>query len=87
MAISLIVLMLILSVAAQVFGVYLLPMTQGLTQLVPTIGAGLSILFAVGLMARITHAGVNLSTLMPIIAATVPLGAIAVGILMYVMTQ
>lgn len=71
------------SAAAQVLGIYLLPMTKGLTQPLPTIGAACAFLFGIGLMARIAHAGVNLSLLIPILSATVPLGAIAVGMLAY----
>jgi hypothetical protein len=35
------------------------------------------------MMARLVHGGVNLSILAPIMAAIVPLGAIATGILIY----
>lgn len=72
-----------LSAAAQVLGIYLLPMTKGLTAPLPTIGAALAFMFGIGLMARIAHAGVNLSLLVPVLSATVPLGAIAVSILAY----
>jgi hypothetical protein len=76
-------LMLLGSIGAQVLGVFLLPMTRGLTEPLPTLAAAMAFLFGIGLMARIVHAGVDLSSLLPIIAATLPLGGIAVGILVY----
>lgn len=78
-----IILMLLGSVAAQVFGIYLLPMTRGLTQLLPTLAAAVSFSIGIGLVARMAHAGISLSSLMPMVAAAVPLGSIAVGILAY----
>lgn len=79
----LVLLMLVASVAAQVLAVFLLPMTKGFTQPLPSIAAAIAVLTGFGLMARIAYSGVNLSTLMPIIAATVPLGGIAAGIIFY----
>ncbi|WP_340314354.1 hypothetical protein [Rhizorhabdus argentea] len=76
-------LMLLGSIGAQVLGIFLLPMTRGLTQPLPTLAAAAAFLLGIGLMARIAHAGVGLSSLMPILAATIPLAAIAVGILAY----
>ncbi|MEJ7933991.1 hypothetical protein WG907_06950 [Sphingobium sp. AN558] len=75
--------MLIVSVAAQILAISLMPMTRGLSHPLFTLAMAVAILIGVGLMARIAHAGVDLSALAPIIAATVPLGAIAVGIFAY----
>ncbi len=78
-----IVIMLMISAAVQVFGFYLMPMTQGLTAPVPTAGAALAFLVGIGIMARIAHAGVDLSLFVPVISVLIPLGAIAVGIFAY----
>jgi multidrug transporter EmrE-like cation transporter len=78
-----VILMLLLSVASQILGLFLLPMTRGLTQPLPTIAAAVAFLLGIGLMARIAHSGVNLSLIVPVIAATVPLGAIAVSFVVY----
>ena len=61
-----------------------MPLTRGLTEVVPTIGFGIA--FATGLgiiMARLINSGINLSALLPFMAAVVPLCAIAVGIIFY----
>ncbi|WP_340317999.1 hypothetical protein [Rhizorhabdus argentea] len=76
-------LMFLVSIGAQVAGVFLLPLTRGLTQPLPTLAAAAAFLLGLGLLARISHAGINLSSLMPIIAATVPLAAVAIGIFAY----
>jgi TRAP-type mannitol/chloroaromatic compound transport system permease large subunit len=73
----------VLSAAAQVLGLFLLPQTRGLTNAIATIAAAAAFLFGIGLMARITHAGVNLSLLVPLLATMIPLGGIAVGIFAY----
>ena len=72
------------SVICQVIGASLMPLTRGLTEVVPTIGSGIA--FATGLgiiMARLINSGINLSALLPFMAAVVPLCAIAVGIIFY----
>jgi quaternary ammonium compound-resistance protein SugE len=78
-----IALMVILSGALQIFAMSMLPMTRGLTEPLPTIGVAAGFLAGIGIMARITHAGINLSLLIPILAAVVPTGAILVGIFFY----
>lgn len=75
--------MLLLSAVAQIVGIFLLPLTRGFTNPLPTIGASLAMLLGFGLMARIAHSGVNLSFIVPILAATVPLGSILISILVY----
>ena len=75
--------MLIVSIIAQVIGASLLPLTRGLTQPLPTLGLAVAFALGVGLLARITHAGVNLGLLIPITSAVVPLCAIGAGIFFY----
>lgn len=78
-----VIFMLVISALSQTLGVLLLPLTRGLTAPLPTLGSALAFLFGIGLMARIAHSGVSLGVLVPILAATVPLGAIAVSILFF----
>lgn len=78
-----VILMVLVSITAQVLGVSLLPRTLGLTHPLYTIACALSFALGLGMMARIAHAGVSLGILVPFMAATVPLGAIAAGGLFY----
>jgi multidrug transporter EmrE-like cation transporter len=71
------------SIAAQVVGVALLPKTEGLTQPVYTIAITVCYAVGIGLLARITHAGVELGIVIPILAATIPLASIVIGIIFY----
>ena len=75
--------MLVVSIIAQVVGASLLPLTRGLTQPLPTLGLVVAFAVGIGLLARISHAGVNLGLLIPITSAAVPLCAIAAGIFFY----
>ncbi|HKT16352.1 MAG TPA: hypothetical protein VJR87_13215 [Allosphingosinicella sp.] len=83
MTTPIIIINLILIVAFQILGLYLIPMTRGFTEPLPSIGAALAFLIGVPLLARMVHSGANISILMPIVAAAVPLGAVAVGIFAY----
>ena len=78
-----IIAMLAASVVFQVIGLSLMPLTKGLTELVPSIGCGIAFLAGLGLMARLLNSGINLGILLPFMAAIVPLCAIAVGIMFY----
>ena len=78
-----IIAMLAASVVFQVIGLSLMPLTKGLTELVPSIGCGIAFLAGLGLMARLLNSGINLGILLPFMAAIVLLCAIAVGIIFY----
>jgi len=71
------------SVIFQLFGLVMLPLTKGFTAPVPTLGAAVGFLLGIGLLARLTNSGVNLSVLIPLLAAVVPLATIAFGVLVY----
>ena len=71
------------SVICQVIGAFLMPMTKGLTEILPTLGFGIAFAIGLGIMARLINSGINLSALLPFMAAVVPLCAIAVGVLVY----
>lgn len=78
-----VMLMVAMSAVAQIFGLYMLPLTKGFTQPLPTLAVAAAFVIGIGLMARVAHAGVNLSLLVPVLAAIVPIGSIAIGILVY----
>jgi multidrug transporter EmrE-like cation transporter len=61
----------------------LLPQTQGFSVLIPTILCVLSFLVTITMLARLTYSGVSLGIMMPAYAAVVPLGTIAIGVLLY----
>lgn len=75
--------MFLVSATAQIVGFYLLPLTKGLTQPLPTVGIAAAFSLGIAIMARLSAAGINLSFFMPLMAAIVPLGAIAVGVLVF----
>lgn len=78
-----VVLMFFISIASQVFAVYMLPLTRGSTAPIPTLTVIASFcLFAV-LLSRLLNSGLNLSFVIPIISAAIPLGATFVAILVY----
>jgi multidrug transporter EmrE-like cation transporter len=72
-----------ISVAAQLLGTAMLPLTQGLTRPVPTLIGALGFLIGTGLMARLVNSGVNLGVLVPLVSAAVPLASIAMGVLLF----
>ncbi|HVB37964.1 MAG TPA: SMR family transporter, partial [Vicinamibacterales bacterium] len=63
--------------------VALLPRTEGFTRLIPTIGCAACFVFSAWAIARLTHGGADVSVVIPLIAAIIPLGAVAIGILLY----
>lgn len=71
------------SALLQVFAFSILPLTQGFTRIVPTALVLVAIATAIGLLAWLMRVGANLSLLMPLLSATVPLALIAVGVLVY----
>lgn len=71
------------SVILQVIGLSLLPMTQGFTIIAPSVGVVVAFGIAMGLLARVSHSGVDLSVLIPWLAAVTPIVMIAVGIIVY----
>ena len=71
------------SVVCQVIGASLMPMTKGLTEIIPTLGFAIAFAIGLSIMARLVNSGINLSALLPFMAAVVPLCAIAVGVLVY----
>ena len=78
-----IIFMILVSGAAQLLALSLLPLTRGFTQPWPTLVVCTSLLLGVGVLARVANSGVNISILVPILAAVVPIGTIIVGVFAY----
>ena len=78
-----IIAMVLASAGFQILGVSLLPLTKGLAQPLPTLGVAICFAFGIGIMARLSHIGANLSALVPLMATIIPLGAVVVGVLVY----
>lgn len=75
--------MFLASVALQLVMLTALPSTMGYTKLLPTLVAIAAINLAIFLFARLLAGGVNLSILIPLSAAVIPLGAIVIAIVVY----
>ncbi|QKS00595.1 hypothetical protein F9288_13915 [Sphingomonas sp. CL5.1] len=75
--------MVIGSLVFQLVGIFLLPMTRGFTDPLPTLGSALGFLIGIGFLARLSTSGMNISILIPLISALNPLGALVIGVLVY----
>jgi multidrug transporter EmrE-like cation transporter len=71
------------TLAGQLGAVTLLPRTAGFTAPGPTAACLFAFCFSIWAIARLLHAGANLSILIPILNAIVPVGAVAIGLLLY----
>jgi len=67
------------SLITQAAALNLLAYTKGLTATLPTIGMFLFFGVGLGLMSRIVHTGVNVSTIVPLMATIIPLSTIVYG--------
>ena len=73
----------LISVAAQIGGLTLIPKTAGFTKPLMTLACCTLILIGIGAMARLSFKGVELGILIPAMAATIPLFTILIGIILY----
>jgi multidrug transporter EmrE-like cation transporter len=71
------------SVVAQLIGISLLPRTHGFSRPGYTLVCVLVFLIGFTLVAKLTYSGMSLGIMMPAMAAVVPLGTIAIGVLLY----
>src|SRR5881394_3974432 len=71
------------AIASQVYAIYLMPLTKGVTVLLPTIGVMLCFAAFTFLVGRLLVSGFQLILVVPLLSAGVPLGGILVGILGY----
>ena len=78
-----ILMMFAVSIVFQIIGLSLLPVTKGVTVIIPSLGCGISFLVGLGMMARLNNSGINLNVLIPFMAAIIPICVIAVSVLVY----
>lgn len=71
------------SVAFQLLAMVLLPRTRGFTVLLPTLGCAALFTCGIWLIARMYVSGAKLGIMSPLLAAVIPLGVIAIGVLLY----
>ena len=70
-------------IIANVFALAMLPRTQGFTQWVPSLFCAAGFMITAWALSRLVYSGMQLSILMPLAAAVIPLATIAIGILAY----
>ena len=73
----------IAALAGQLGAIVLLPRTQGFTAPWPTVACLSVFAFSIWMIARVAHNGASLGILVPLLNAIVPIGAVAIGILLY----
>ncbi len=71
------------SVGLQVAAMAILPRTRGFTAPLPTLACAALFVCGIGVVARMYVSGAKLGIMSPLLAAVIPLGVIAIGILMY----
>jgi multidrug transporter EmrE-like cation transporter len=71
------------SVGFQLLAMTLLPRTRGFTVLLPTLGCAVFFVAGIWLIARMYASGAKLGIMSPLLAAVIPLGVIAIGVLLY----
>ena len=71
------------SVIFQILALGIMPMTKGLTQPMYTALWAVIFLIGVGLMARLVGGGADISAVLPLMAAVIPLCMIMIGIFFY----
>ena len=57
--------------------------TRGFTVLLPTLGCAVFFVAGIWLIARMYASGAKLGIMSPLLAAVIPLGVIAIGVLLY----
>lgn len=73
----------LLLVVSNTFAIAMLPKTDGFTKLVPTLLTIGGFVVTAWALSRLIHSGLQLSILMPVAAAVIPLAAIAIGVVVY----
>jgi multidrug transporter EmrE-like cation transporter len=71
------------SVGFQLLAMVLLPRTRGFTVVVPTLGCAVLFVCGIWMIARMYQSGAKLGIMSPLLAAVIPLGVIAIGIVLY----
>ena len=70
-------------IVANVFALTILPRTAGFTKLPPTLLCVSGFVVTAWALSRLVHSGMQLSILIPLAAAAIPLATIAMGVLVY----
>ena len=70
-------------IAANTAAIAVLPRTAGFTKLLPTSLCLAGFFVTAWALARLVHSGIQLSILMPLAAAAIPLAAVFVGVFYY----
>lgn len=73
----------LIAIVTQAAGASLLPATRGFTAPWPTLAVIVSYMIGLICMARLMQGGMNLSVVIPIMTATIPLAILAVAFLVY----
>jgi len=71
------------SVAFQLAAMSILPRTRGFTAPLATLACAALFICGIGVVARMYASGAKLGIMSPLLAAVIPLGVIAIGILAY----
>ncbi|MBS0379909.1 MAG: hypothetical protein JSS29_15625 [Proteobacteria bacterium] len=71
------------SVFFQLAAMWVLPRTRGFTVLLPTALCAALFVCGIWMVARLYATGAKIGILSPLLAAVIPLGVIAIGILVY----
>ena len=70
-------------VSANIFALSVLPRTVGFTKVLPTFACVVGFVATAWALSRLVHSGMQLSILIPLAAAIIPLATIVVGIFLY----
>jgi hypothetical protein len=73
----------VVSVGFQLAAMFILPRTRGFTAPLPTLACAVLFVCGIGAVARMYVSGAKLGIMSPLLAAVIPLGVIAIGILAY----
>ncbi|MBS0579835.1 MAG: hypothetical protein JSR36_11320 [Proteobacteria bacterium] len=71
------------SVGFQLAAMFMLPRTRGFTAPLPTLACALLFVCGIGAVARMYTSGAKLGIMSPLLAAVIPLGVIAIGVIAY----
>jgi hypothetical protein len=71
------------SVGFQLLAMVLLPRTRGFTVPLPTAGCATLFVCGIWMIARMYVSGAKLGIMSPLLAAVIPLGVIAIGVMLY----
>ncbi|SLK07948.1 hypothetical protein [Novosphingobium mathurense] len=80
---SVLIMLAILSVVTQWAGIYLIPLTEGLTKFWPTFLGAALFLIGIGCLAKLVSAGIPLGIIFPALSIAMPVGAVLIGVIFF----